>query len=181
MLLKYTQSLQKKFNEAYGTNAIYEKTSVPSVPSVPKPAPSPTSAPAPKADLTTDDMTALWPKAVQLASNRRPLIRTWLSAARFLGTEGRHVLLGFSPEEKTFMESLARPASRSFLEALLKEMSGSDWTLKMSVVEGLPLAERTTPATEATRPNDSLESFKDDPLIREALELFKGEIKSVTT
>ena len=156
-------------------------SSVPSAPSAPKPGPSPKSAPAPKANFAPDDMTALWPKAVQLASNRRPLIRTWLGAARFLGTEGRHVLLGFSPEEKTFMESLARPGSCSFLEALLKEMSGSDWTLKMSVVEGLPPAERTAPATEATRPDDSLESFKDDPLIKEALELFKGEIKSVTT
>ena len=32
-----------------------------------------------------------------------------------------------------------------------------------------------------SKPNDSLDSFKNDPLIKEALEIFKGEIKSVTT
>jgi DNA polymerase-3 subunit gamma/tau len=153
----------------------------PSVSSVPRPASSPKVASSSKANVPADDMAALWPKAVQLASSRRPLIRTWLGAARFLGTEGRHVLLGFSPEEKTFMESLARPAIRSFLEALLKEMTGAEWTLKMSLVEGLPAAERTSPATEGDPLHDSHDSFKDDPLIKEALELFKGEIKSVTT
>ena len=84
------------------------------------------------------------------------------------------------------MESLSRPANRSFLEALLKEMTGTDWTVKLSLVEGLP---STSPPEEMQaetepgkpKPNDSLDSFKNDPLIKEALEIFKGEIKSVTT
>ena len=66
------------------------------------------------------DMTAVWPKAVQLVYTRRPLIKTWIESARLLGTEGRNVLLGFAPDQKTVMESLSRPANRSFLEALLQ-------------------------------------------------------------
>ena len=131
-------------------------------------------------------MTAVWPKAVQLAYTRRPLIKTWIESARLCGIEGRNVLLGFAPDQKTIMESLSRPANRSFLEALLKEMTGTDWTVKLSLVEGLP---STSPPEEMraetepgkSRPNDSLDSFKNDPLIKEALEIFKGEIKSVTT
>ena len=132
------------------------------------------------------DMTEVWPKAVQLAYTRRPLIKTWIESARLRGIEGRNVLLGFAPDQKTIMESLSRPANRSFLEALLKEMTGTDWTVKLSLVEGLP---STSPPEEMraetepgkSKPNDSLDSFKNDPLIKEALEIFKGEIKSVTT
>jgi len=129
-------------------------------------------------------MTAVWPKVVQLASTRRPLIKTWIALAHLLGTEGRHVILGFAPGEKTVMESLARPANRSFLEELLKELTGSEWMVKLSLVDGLPsappeTAAASTPAKPA--PNESRDTFKDDPLIKEALEIFKGEIKSVTT
>jgi DNA polymerase-3 subunit gamma/tau len=132
------------------------------------------------------EMIAIWPKAVQLVFNRRPLLKTWIDSATLLGTEGRNVLLGFAPDQRTAMESVLRPANRSFLEALLKELTGSDWTLKLSLVEGLP---PTAAAAEAqseaeaskSKPNDAIESFKNDPLIQEALEIFKGEIKSVTT
>ena len=130
------------------------------------------------------DMTAIWPKAVHLASARRPLIKAWIETATLLGTEGRNVLLGFPPDQKTVMESLSRPANRSFLEALLKELTGSDWTVKLSLAEGLAsksVADVRDQDKEATKSTDSLETFKDDPLIKEALEIFKGEIKSVTT
>jgi DNA polymerase-3 subunit gamma/tau len=168
--------------------------SVRSVSSVPKATPAEKKA-APRAEKPDEstpvpaapvDITAIWPKAVQLAYTRRPLIKTWIALARLLGTEGRNVLLGFAPDQKTVMESLSRPANRGFLEALLKELTGIDWTVKLSIVEGLlspPLAEETQAETESgkPKPNDSADTFKDDPLIREALEIFKGKIKSVAT
>jgi DNA polymerase-3 subunit gamma/tau len=173
-------------------------TSAPAVASVPKiPSRSATqTAPAEKkapalitekpADSAPVDMAGIWLKAVQLTYARRPMLRTWIDAAHYLGTEGRNVLLGFAPKEKTSMEGLLRANNRSFLEALLKEMTGTDWTVKPSLVEGLPSKaplEETQADAEPGRPqpNDSLDSFKNDPLIKEALEIFKGEIKSVTT
>ncbi|MEP7250083.1 MAG: DNA polymerase III subunit gamma/tau, partial [Spartobacteria bacterium] len=130
------------------------------------------------------DMSAIWPQVVQMAYSRRPLIKTWIDTATLLGTEGRNVLLGFAPENKTVMESLARPANRTFLESLLKELSGADWTVKLSVAEGLPSPPPPAPVVAqpaSAPPEDTLDSFKNDPLIKEALEIFKGEIKSVST
>ena len=140
------------------------------------------SAPAPTT-LESTDFSTIWPRVVELASVRRPLVRSWIDAAQLLGTEGRRVLLGFAPEQKTSMESLERPATRGFIEALLQELTGSKWGVKMNLVQGLAPVEKTQRATEADKaePNDSVESFRDDPLIKEALEIFKGEIKSVTT
>ena len=129
-------------------------------------------------------MSAVWPKVIQLAGSRRPLLKTWLAVSHLLGTEGRNVLIGFAPTDKTVMESLARPANRSFLEELLREVSGEDWTLKLSLAQNVPAApEQTATPSEPQKssPDESPGSFKDDPLIQEALEIFKGEIKSVTT
>ena len=92
-------------------------------------------------------MAAVWPKAVQLAYARRPLIKTWIESARLSAPRAAMFLLGFAPDQKTIMESLSRPANRSFLEALLKEMTGTDWTVKLSLVEGLP----STSPPEETR------------------------------
>ena len=131
-------------------------------------------------------MSVVWSKVVQLTSTRRPLVKSWIDTATLLGTEGRQVLLGFPPDDKTAMESVQRPSNLSFLEALLKEVTGTDWKLKLSLVEGLlPAAQHSEAPSETDRPKsnsgDPFDSFKNDPLIQAALEIFKGEIKSVTT
>ncbi len=127
------------------------------------------------------DAEATWQKAVETIHARRPLIRGWIESARVLGIEGINFLLGFPPEQKTAMESIAMPRNRDFLEAVLKEISGRDWKLKFSLREGLPVSsadERTRSIGHApVKAADAQATFKDDPLIREALEIFKGEIK----
>ena len=130
------------------------------------------------------DFEAAWQDVVAAVRARRPLIRTWIEQAKALGVEGRFFLLGFPPEQKSVMESLARPANREFLEALLKEQTGRELNLKLSVKEGLvaspsPAEDEIAP-TPSAKKNASRVEFKDDPLIREALEIFKGEIKPVT-
>jgi len=62
------------------------------------------------------------------------------------------------------MEHLSSRANREFLEALLKEVSGRDWALKFSVTENLP---------------GKISKAKKAPaIVHEAVEMFKGEIKS---
>ena len=117
-----------------------------------KPAAIAPTAPQPPAATSSVEMTAVWPKVVQLAYTRRPLIKTWIALAHLLGTEGRNVMLGFAPGDKTVMESLARPANRSFLEELLKELTGSDWTVKLSIVEGMPaVPQEVAPASRGEK------------------------------
>ena len=139
------------------------------------------------AESATDslDLDELWGKAVAQIRAKRPLIKGWIDSAKVLGREGRFFLLGFPPEEKTAMESLTMPRNRDFLESLLKELSGRDWTVKLSLKEGLAVqaSRQETPESEnkaARKPSPTAATFKDDPLIREALEIFKGEIKPVT-
>jgi DNA polymerase-3 subunit gamma/tau len=137
-----------------------------------------------KAESTTLDPEAIWGKAVEQIRTSRPLIKVWVESARALGIEGRFFVLGFPPEQKMAMESLASPRTRDFLEALLKEISGQDLKIKSVLKEGLPVAAVSELAAPVDLPvkkkEDSQAMFKDDPLIREALEIFKGEIKTVS-
>jgi DNA polymerase-3 subunit gamma/tau len=131
------------------------------------------------------DHEAVWQKAVEQIRLRRPLIRGWVQSAKALGIEGRFFLLGFPPEQKMAMESVASPRTRDFLEALLREISGQDWKIKFTLKEGLPVTTVAEPSTgpeesPARKKADSQAMFQDDPLIREALEIFKGEIKTVS-
>jgi DNA polymerase-3 subunit gamma/tau len=143
----------------------------------------PASPPAPESKAV--DHETIWQQAIEQIHVRRPLIRGWVASAKALGIDGRFFVLGFPPEQKMAMESVASPRSRDFLEELLKEISGQDWKIKFTLKEGLPVVNVAEPATTldelpARKKGDSQTLFKDDPLIREALEIFKGEIKTVS-
>jgi DNA polymerase-3 subunit gamma/tau len=140
-------------------------------------------APPAKPDAATPvDHATVWQKLVEQVRTRRRLISPWVEAATVLGTEGRFFVVGFPPQQKTAMESLSIPRTREFLEALIKEVSGHAWSIKFVLKEGLPVAAavETAVAPPAPKKQETQASFKDDPLIREALEIFKGEIKTVS-
>jgi hypothetical protein len=131
-------------------------------------------------DRSAIDHEAVWQKVAEQVRSRRRLISPWVEAATALGTEGRFLVVGFPPQQKTAMESLSIPRTREFLEALIKEISGHGWNIKFVLKEGLPVsAPMETPlAGPAPKKQETQATFKDDPLIREALEIFKGEIKT---
>jgi len=100
----------------------------------------------------------------------KSFLRTLTELVRPIGTEGRNFLLGHAPAEKSKIETLASANNRRQLETLLSEASGRDWSVKFVAKDG------TLPSTADTvKP---VESFKDDPLIQEAIELFNAEIKT---
>jgi hypothetical protein len=102
-------------------------------------------------------------------------LRNSAAAAYVLGAEGRNFLLGFAPDQRSMMDILGTQTNRKFLETLLHEITGKDWTVKLSVKEELPSKQSSLSQTaKSSRADD----FKDDPLIQEAIEMFKAEIKS---
>ena len=102
----------------------------------------------------------------------RGFLRTLVDSLTVIGAEGRHFVLGYPPAEKSAIETLATTSNRRQLENLLKESSGRDWSVKLEARDGLPSRK---PAQGSSA---RAQEFKDDPLIQEALEMFKGEIRS---
>jgi DNA polymerase-3 subunit gamma/tau len=130
------------------------------------------------------DPTALWMDLLVAVRRDRPLISTWLEAATLLEVTARSVRLGFPPEHAMAMESLLRPNNRSFLEKLLTRLTGETRALECEAREGLVVTPVSLPEPEpepAPSPPDPMEEFRNDPLIRKALEIFQGEIQPVNS
>jgi DNA polymerase III subunit gamma/tau len=155
----------------YNTPAKQES---PRVAETPSPEETKTAPPEP----SQTDYKEVWHKTVEKVRATRKLISGWVDAGTALGIEGRFFIVGFPPDHKSAMESLSIPRTREFLETLVKEISGQDWKIKFVLKEGLPVAAPAEPA--APKKPETQTTFKDDPLIREALEIFKGEIKTVS-
>ena len=99
------------------------------------------------------------------------LLRTLTDLVRPIGIDGRNFLLGHSPDDKAQVGVVATVNTRRQLETLLTEVSRRDWSVKFMAKEGIP-------SSTAVEPTKSAESFKDDPLINEAIELFNARITS---
>jgi DNA polymerase-3 subunit gamma/tau len=127
---------------------------------------------APRVAESAPDANELWQKIVAKIP-AKGFLRTLSESVRPIGIEGRNFQLGYPPDQKSAIETLASSNNRKQLEALLHEASGRDWTVKFAAKEGLKLTDASD-----SRSAQTVDSFKDDPLIQEALEMFKGEIKT---
>jgi DNA polymerase-3 subunit gamma/tau len=123
----------------------------------------------PSADV---DPARVWEQLSAKIPPQKAFLRNSAAAAHVLGLEGRNFQLGFSPNEKAMMDILGTQTNRKFLETLLHEITGRDWTVKLTVNDELP-----SKHAMASESGKGSENFKDDPLIQEALEMFKAEIK----
>jgi len=119
---------------------------------------------------TSPDTNELWHKILEKIPAQKAFVRNSAAAAHILRIEGRNLHLGFAPGDKAMMDILDTQANRKFLEALLHEITGKDWSVKLSVKEELPSRQAVPP--QKSRP----ESFKDDPLIQDAIGLFNAQV-----
>lgn len=111
------------------------------------------------------DVNKIWEIAFAKIPSTKAFVRNSAAVAHVLPSEGRHFVLGFPPDQKSTMDILGTATNRKLIESLLQEASGKDWTLKLMVRDDLPGKQNAS------------EDYADNPLIREAIEIFKGEIK----
>jgi DNA polymerase III subunit gamma/tau len=117
------------------------------------------------------DPEKIWQQVLAKIPAQKAFVRNSVLAAHVLGIEGRNFKLGFATADKAAMSFLGRQANREFVETLLHEITGKDWTLKLTLDE--ELASRNAVVAEHSRPHD----FKDEPLIQEAIELFNARVR----
>lgn len=144
----------------------------PASPKTAKPAKAatPSNDPPETAAPSSSDPTQVW-EQVRAKVPTRGFLRTLVDSLTVVAPEGRNFVLAYPPDEKSSIETLITTSSRKQLEILLREISGHDWALMFEAREGTP--------SRKSEPNSaSTHEYKDDPLIQEALEMFKGEIRS---
>ncbi len=116
------------------------------------------------------DPAEVWKQISAKIPTQKGFLRNAAAAAHVMGIEGRNFLLGFTSSDKSLLEILGTQANRKFLETTLREVTGKDLTVKMSIDDSLP--------SKPGSPIPATSEFKEDPLIQEAIEMFKGEIRT---
>jgi DNA polymerase III subunit gamma/tau len=124
----------------------------------------------PRVAETSPDASELWQKILAKVPAQKAFVRNSASAAHVLGIDGRNFQIGFAPGDKAMMDILGTQANRKLLETLLHELTGKDWSLRLTIKEDLPT--KQAPASQHSQP----EHFKEDPLIQEAIGLFNAQI-----
>jgi hypothetical protein len=102
----------------------------------------------------------------------RKLISAWVESGALLGIAGDTVTIGF-PEKGAFAKDFLQQGHLDFLAAKASEILGRTAKVKLEMRAGLVVA----PPPPPPKPRDPMEEFKDDPLIRKALEIFRAEVQ----
>ena len=177
----------------------------PPVPAEPVPAPMPTS-PEPQVEAVPPpaagpvNINVLWPKVLSYVEAKSPFTHSYLKIAKPLGLEGRSLTIGFPPQAKDNIPLLEGGKNKAMLTDALSENGLEGCQLRF--VEAAELTEHfeaqkavaaaAPPKESRPGPRDSggaggaggtpepetvdLAEFRNDPLIKEALEIFKGQI-----
>jgi len=116
----------------------------------------------------------------------------WLTKAIFAEAHQESVLVQIPPSFAGELRSVVGEAGRKNAEAKLSEALGKKVILRLEIAEHLaeapptetnaqPAAAPDAPQTSGPheeKPKDPVEEFKNDPLIKKALEIFAGEIQT---
>jgi len=132
---------------------------------------------APEAEVPAIDP-GLWHRLIQEVREKKRLLSSWVESGALIGIEAGVCTLAF-PEEASFVkESLDKPAPRQFLEETLSRLAGQPITLNLELRSGLVVTPVKLPERAPTPVVDPMEEYKNDPIIRHALELFNAEIQT---
>jgi DNA polymerase III subunit gamma/tau len=187
----------KKLNELKGQVVLgASATSLPMVSETkahkpPPPAPQRHSSDAAPAESSAVSLDDAWASAVEHLGKVTPIAKSYLVGTRPLGMQGNVFVVGFDEEFADRKEFVDKPRNIEVLQTSLKQALRMDVALKFEVVKSATPAPARAPSTlmsarapaapvKTTEPvKKSLDEFKNDPLIKKALEIFKGTIVEV--
>ena len=115
-----------------------------------------------------------WAAFVEAVRRDRKLISAWLESGALIGIEGTFVNIGFPPDE-AFAKDFLEQSHREFLEVTAASILGKKVTVRLQLREGIVAAQSAQPEVK----RDPMEEFKNDPLIRKALEIFRAEVQPI--
>jgi len=165
----------------------------------PPQAPSESRTPPPPA---ARDLEQVWGEIVESVGRASPFARSYLMEAHPVALSQNLLVVGFDPTVKDHMALVDTPRTRSLIQAKLAELGMKEMALRFVEAEApagrrkpapaaepapaaSPVADRPAraskkpPEPEAPRVSISKEEFKNDPLIKQALEIFRGQIVEV--
>jgi DNA polymerase III subunit gamma/tau len=142
----------------------------------------------------------LWSRVVEAVGRASPFTKSYLLEAHPVSFANGLFIIGFDPAFADHLSLVDNPKNRGLIQTKLQELGCSEAQVKFiqaktpegfrppaSRADTAPPAEDASPvsaaqapqAEPATRPA-SKEDFRNDPLIKQALEIFKGQIVEIS-
>jgi DNA polymerase-3 subunit gamma/tau len=142
------------------------------------------------------DLSGLWTKLIEAVGRVSPFTRSYLVDANPVSFEKNILVIGFDPEFEDHLGLVDNARNHTLLQTKLAELGHANCQIKFIKAEApagqavkpaaapiTPVAPKqvsTAPAKEKTAAvSFNKETFKNDPLIQKALEIFKGQIVEV--
>ncbi|MDD5199339.1 MAG: DNA polymerase III subunit gamma/tau [Terrimicrobiaceae bacterium] len=126
----------------------------------------------------------IWREVAAVLTAESPIRFGWLERGEFAGSAAGKFRVRFPVSSQDHTESLFWDDVRRRAESALAEKTGDkvelvcEFTLEAAQVPEPPVEELpAAPEPVADTPTDSMQDFKNDPLIRKALEVFKAEVQ----
>ena len=142
------------------------------------PRPTPSSEPLP-------EVGALWTSLLDSIGKGVPMLKTALAQARPMSLSQDTLVVGFDRTMEFEKEVAETPKNQEAILARLRELTHRAFNLRIVFADDpdLPGSENvphsTPKAGTAAVSLDDTATFKNDPMIRKAIELFKGEVVKV--
>ncbi len=138
------------------------------------------SPPAPDSDLAVEQ---IWQQLLASVTQAFPMLKSSLTEGRPISLTDDTLIIGFDAEFSLQKESVDVPRSKELIRAKLREITHRPINVKVVFADdpSIPGGDETSatkiPAKSETGASDK--DFENDPLIRKALEIFKGEIVKI--
>lgn len=139
-------------------------------------------SPMPPSHHANTPLSELWARVMEAISRASPFTKSYLVEARPISLDGDVLVVGYDPEFAEHKNLVDTVKHKQVIQTKLREALRRDVTVKFCLIEeGQPGAETRQEGTADGRAkNDSVTaSLRDDPLIKQALEIFKGQIVEV--
>ncbi len=127
----------------------------------------------------------LWKQLLEQIAKPFPMLKSSLMEGRLLSVGKDLVVIGFDPEFELQKELVDTPKNREMIQSKIREITGKMMTIKVGFADdpSIPQGDETPsspsiPASSRVSLDDA-KKFEDDPLIKKALEIFKGQIVEI--
>jgi DNA polymerase-3 subunit gamma/tau len=143
------------------------------------------------------DLASVWTQLIEAIGRVSPFTRSYLVDANPVSFEKNILIIGFDPEFEDHLGLVDNARNHTLLQTKLAELGHANCQIKFVKVEmpigRLPVAAPSVSSAPADAPQAARvpvkeksapvpfnkETFKNDPLIQKALEIFKGQIVEV--
>jgi DNA polymerase-3 subunit gamma/tau len=168
----------------------------PGAPFAPRPSAASPQAAVPAAEPAAD-LAAVWQAVIERVGQASPFIKSHLVDARPISFDGQLFLVGYDPEFAGHKDLAAMPRSVELLQTKIKEVTRREAVVRFEIVSdpslvkptpSVSVAQQSAPAepepvaaapVPVATPRKPARDFRDDPLIKKALEIFRGQIVDV--